>query len=225
MPAYFFYDYETAVELIEETQSVLELVSQGYILPFFRFYEGLIASVMIKKKKDVAKWERTLNESISSFTKWSASAPENYMNKLALIEAEMAVIRGSELASDLYEKSIELAKCNNFLNEEALACEREAIFLIKNGKNDKASKFMSRSYDVYLDWGAKAKAANLLALYPEYVGERAAYRKKNEAVDFSQDLSSINPSFASSELSMVSELSGYSFETNISRKKQRRVWK
>ena len=53
----------------------------------------------------------------------------NYLNKFHLVEAERArIMRRYHEATDHYDMAIKLAGENEYLNEEALALERAAIF-------------------------------------------------------------------------------------------------
>lgn len=57
------------------------------------------------------------------------NAPENYLNKYHLLEAELAAVQKNQTQALIhYEKAISLSNKNNFVHEEALACERAGIF-------------------------------------------------------------------------------------------------
>merc|ERR1740121_59093 len=64
-----------------------------------------------------------------------------------------------------YEKSISLSKENCFVHEEALACERAAMYCLELGVTTKASYFIQRSFDCYYRWGASAKLEHIKSKY------------------------------------------------------------
>jgi len=95
------------------------------------------------------------------------SCPDNILNKLKLLQAELAAINEDEsLAMQLYVQSTSFAKSNKFIHEEALACERAVAYLIEKKKNSDARCFLQRAYDTYFQWGATAKMIHLSKLYP-----------------------------------------------------------
>ena len=85
----------------------------------------------------------------------------------------MAHTRSIDLASKLYEKAIEAAKKNQFLNDEALANERAAKFYLAQGKEKIARVYMEEARYCYLIWGADAKVALMDERYPHLLGKAA----------------------------------------------------
>jgi len=110
-----------------------------------------------------------VESNLSELKKLSINAPENYLNKCCLIEAEMAVLANYQLRdTSKYEKSIKLSKEHCFLNEEAIACERTAIFLLRSEGSSfslSAKNWLIQACKCYESWGAESKKQQLLQKY------------------------------------------------------------
>ena len=91
----------------------------------------------------------------------------NHMHKWYLVEAERQRVLGYKAdALEMYDRAIQLAKENQFLNEEALANELAAKFYLEWGKEKVAQAYMIEAYYCYARWGAKAKIEDLEKRYP-----------------------------------------------------------
>jgi GAF domain-containing protein len=100
--------------------------------------------------------------------KWAHYAPMNFLHKFYLIEAERCrVLKKYAEAIDLYDRAINLANENEYLNDEALANELTAKFYLAKGNKRVAEAYMRQARYSYLKWGAIAKVKDLDAKYPE----------------------------------------------------------
>ena len=71
--------------------------------------------------------------------------PENFEDKLTLLEVEMlAVVGNMDDTRKLFKKAIYLSNKHCFINEESLANERAGIFCIENNSNESPSPFLLR---------------------------------------------------------------------------------
>merc|ERR1712129_41083 len=73
-----------------------------------------------------------------------------------------------------YERSILFSKENCFVHEEALACERAAMYCLQLGVTTKASYFIQRSFDCYYRWGASAKLEHIKSKYDNILKRKYA---------------------------------------------------
>ena len=106
---------------------------------------------------------------------WANNCPENYENRVALVEAEIADIEGRELdAERLYEQAIRSAHDNAFVQNEALAHELAARFYAARGFEQIAHLYLRNARHGYLRWGADGKVRQLEQLHP--------HLRKNERV-------------------------------------------
>ncbi|MDO9262847.1 MAG: AAA family ATPase, partial [Desulfosalsimonadaceae bacterium] len=98
--------------------------------------------------------------------KWAGHAPENFMHKYHLVEAELARIKGKDKdAVVLYKKAVAGAGKSGYTQEAAIACERLAIFYLDQGIHDFAASYMIEARDLYQRWGAHAKVRQLNEKY------------------------------------------------------------
>ncbi|MUG97476.1 AAA family ATPase [Scytonema sp. UIC 10036] len=112
--------------------------------------------------------------------KWAYHAPSNFKHKYELVEAEKARVLGQyEKAVDYYERSMQGANKQGYLQEEALANELAADFHLSLGREKIAKTYITDAYYGYIHWGAVAKAKDLEEKYPQLiVGRReTAYRE------------------------------------------------
>merc|ERR1711862_1057587 len=114
---------------------------------------------MVRDNVEKQKWVNNVQENLKKLKFMSQNAPENYLNKIHLIEAEVAIIVNNNDHEGMhhYQKAISLSKQYNFNQEEALACERAGMYLWDSGKVESASKLLYQAFKCYGIWGAKAK--------------------------------------------------------------------
>jgi PAS domain S-box-containing protein len=99
---------------------------------------------------------------------WAKNCPENFVNRAALVGAEIARIEGRiPDAMDLYEQAIRSAQANGFVHHEALANELAARFYATRGFEKIANGYLRDARYGFLRWGADGKVRQLDDLYPQ----------------------------------------------------------
>jgi len=95
-------------------------------------------------------------------------SPINYQHKFDLVEAEWLRVLGQKAeAMEMYDRAIAGAQANEYLNEEALACELAAKFYLSWGREKIARVYMIDAYDCYVRWADRAKIDDLERRYPQ----------------------------------------------------------
>ncbi|HEY9711423.1 MAG TPA: GAF domain-containing protein, partial [Oculatellaceae cyanobacterium] len=103
---------------------------------------------------------------------WALHAPCNFQHKYDLVEAEKARVLGQTLeAMDYYDRAIQGAKEQGYIQEEALANELAAEFYISCGREKIAKVYLTDAYYRYIRWGAIAKVKDLEAQHPFLVAQ------------------------------------------------------
>ncbi len=103
---------------------------------------------------------------------WAHHAPMNYQHKYDLVEAEKARVFGKAWeAADYYDKAIQGAKEQGYIQEEALANELAAEFYFSQNKDKIAQVYLTEAYYGYIHWGAIAKVKDLEIRYPQLVAQ------------------------------------------------------
>lgn len=162
--AYLFGRYEEASRNAEMVESYLDGAQGTVIIPLAALYGSLARIACLHdvdpdlKKSFLLKIKR--NQAI--LKKWAADAPMNYLNKYNLVQAEILRYQDEPHgAMDCYEQAISLARENEFLNEEALALERTAIFHDSLARTTIAKAYFYEAKQAYIRWGASSKVKDL----------------------------------------------------------------
>ncbi|MEH2358022.1 AAA family ATPase [Nostoc sp.] len=167
---YLFTDYSQALESSMKAEQYLSAGLGMIISAKFYFYDSLV-QLALYPDVDEENQQKILKKVIANQEKiahWAHHAPMNYLHKFYLVEAERHRVLGQSLkAIDNYENAISLAKENEYINEEALACELAAIFYLKWGKQRIAQFYLTDAYYCYVRWGALAKVYDLQKRYPQ----------------------------------------------------------
>ena len=133
------------------------------------FYQSLSVLQLygVAAQKLPKDYQQVVQKNREQLQVWADNSPENCLSKFLLLEAEMArVAQEKWQAAEFYDRAIQLAKENQFLNEEALAHELAAKFYLDWGKEKVASGYMQEAYYCYARWRAKAKTDDLEKRYP-----------------------------------------------------------
>jgi predicted ATPase len=139
----------------------------GYAV--FPFIESLIALACCRQGKpgDRGRRMRRARRSLRRYKKTARNAPMSHMHKYLLVEAEIARAKGKTArAMELYDKSIEGAVENRFVQDAALACELAGGFYLEIGEDQRARDLLMQAREYYLVWGATAKARYLERVNP-----------------------------------------------------------
>ncbi len=162
MLCYIFGEYERAMENAEKAKKEIESVFSMPCFSIFFFYEALTCLALYpdaprKKKSKLLKTARSAQKRL---VKWAHFSSENYTHKYSLVTAEILKISGDEAnARRYYARAIEKAHDNQYPQEEALACERYALFWTERNEADTAAIYFSRARYGYQIWGADAKVS------------------------------------------------------------------
>ncbi|MFM9264209.1 ATP-binding sensor histidine kinase [Tychonema sp. BBK16] len=136
--------------------------------PIFYFYDSLTAFADFSEVKDKMAVLDRVSENQTKLHHRAYHAPMNFQHKYDLVEAEKHRVLGNKAdAIEMYDRAIQLAKENQFLNEEALANELAAKFYLDWGKEKVAQAYMIDAYYAYSRWGAKAKVQDLETRYQQ----------------------------------------------------------
>lgn len=132
----------------------------------------------------------SLSEHRGRFDRWAALNPGTFRNKLALIDAESARLRGDDLAAmKFYEQSASAAASEGFVHEQALAHELASRHASSVGLDSIAAHHARLAYSCYRRWGADGKLRQLEAqfdfLLTEARGESRQVFHDQEHLDLS----------------------------------------
>ncbi|MDZ8067191.1 MAG: AAA family ATPase [Nostoc sp. DedQUE08] len=167
---YIFGKFELAVSAAIAAENYIGGATGLFIVPLCYTYDSL-AHLAIYSQVCEAQQQHILQrvaKNQEKMKKWADRAPENYLHKFYLVEADLYRVLGQKSeAIDLYDRAITLAKEHGYTQEEALANELTAKFYLDWGKQRIAQEYMTQAYYGYARWGAKAKVADLERRYPQ----------------------------------------------------------
>ena len=157
-------DYRSAIEASLKAQPLLWTSPSFFETAEFEFYSGLARAALCDGT--VREQYRPDFEALTAHRRklqvWAANCPENFENRTALLDAEVARIEGREVdAMRLYEQAIRSARANGFIHNEALANELAARFYAARGFEQIAHLFLRNARQGYLRWGADGKVRQL----------------------------------------------------------------
>ncbi|WP_367274825.1 AAA family ATPase [Microcoleus sp. CAWBG556] len=136
----------------------------------FYYSLALLAVYPTADNLEQEKYLRQVAANQEKMQHWAHHAPMNYQHKYDLVEAEKARFFGKAWeAADYYDKAIQGAKEQGYIQEAALANELAAEFYFGCKKDKIAQVYLTESYYGYIHWGAIAKVKDLESRYPQLV--------------------------------------------------------
>ncbi|MES9991516.1 MAG: AAA family ATPase [Candidatus Thiodiazotropha sp.] len=197
---FLFEHYEDAYDVGADRKEWLQFIATLFEETMYLFYHTLSAYAIVescdqKKKRCVLE---TIKENFGYFSLWAKQCPENFAHKHLLIEAEQARIDGKiTQAMSLYDKSIESAMENGYINNVALGNELAAKFYLSMQKNKIAKLYFTEAQHYYYKWGALAKAAHLEEKYPDFCTKRI-----EEHISIASEISNTSPAISAAKLAL-----------------------
>jgi hypothetical protein len=153
-------EYHFADLIFRENETFFENTVMPIITISHSFLRGLVALALAREFSGRARHQK-MAEAKRIFKKLSSlliHCPDNIINKLHLLEAELEFCRGRYSAALLkYEKSIFYAERVGFISEHAIACEKAALMLRSGGRCSEANVYLRKAQSLYQGWGAQVK--------------------------------------------------------------------
>ncbi len=167
--AFIVGDPQASLQAAARTEGVLRAVFAMAVRPTFVFYRAL---ALAAAHGDLSPPEQsaalqTIEQAAADLARWSEQCPENYATRRALVAAELARLQGQELQAErLYEEAITAARVGALTHQEAIACERAAVFHRSRGMPRMADAYLADAHASYARWGATAKLRQLEVAHP-----------------------------------------------------------
>jgi len=156
---YFFGDLLKAIDYGDKNHKTTDGGLSVFALEVFYFYDSLARLALVRKENigrfGKFKHLRIVKKNLAKIKTCAKFAPANYAHKADLIEAEIAQKNGKiQEAIFLYEKAIQGARENLFIQDEALAYELAGNFYLRLKLKDNAKMYLSQARACYNKWGA-----------------------------------------------------------------------
>ena len=179
--AYLFEQPEEAAKNAELARTYSDGVAGLHVFAEFHFYDSLARLMRADHCGDAEKSEifEIVAANQDKIKTWASHAPMNYWHKFYIVEAERARVIGKDGdAREYYDQAIALAKTNEYLQEEALACELAGKFYAAKGLLEIAQVYLRKAHYAYQLWGAAAKARDLEQRYPDGVAVKSSKKAR-----------------------------------------------
>lgn len=202
---YYFENYIDAIEDGKKAEEHLGGLAGMIDNAIFYFYDSLarLSVHLTLTEEDQDKNLAIVNKNQARMHTWSKFAPMNFLHKFYLVKAEICRVTGKiHEASECYDKSIELAKENEYLNDEALAYELAGKFYLNDGIEETAKIYFREAQNKYQLWGAVAKVKYLEEKYPKL------FLKTKENMNINQNIDLFSILKASQAISSEINLDG-----------------
>jgi predicted ATPase len=164
--SYLLGDYDN-VETIAALKRQLKMEGQAlYSFAVAQWKEAL--SAVAQAHLGIRKWRnvKLARQVLKQMKRWAVDAPENFWHKTLLLEAELKSLISDDSAESRmkaqYVKAIRGALREHFTHEAAVACELLGDYMKRKGKRLQAEKYWNRALQLYLTWGARVKASQLV---------------------------------------------------------------
>ena len=135
------------------------------------FYHSLTLAALYPEAshEEQSKYLADLESNQRQMASWQDNCPENFGHRYLLVEAERARIQGKDRdAMELYDRAIESAGQNGFIQNEALANELAGKFYLGRKQGKLARIYIEEAFYGYVRWGAKTKIHAIKAKYPQF---------------------------------------------------------
>jgi PAS domain S-box-containing protein len=171
---YLFEDFTTAMDFMKKTEAYLDGAAGAHSTVIYYNFDSLIHLALWDSFSDVQK--KNIRKRIAAnqkkLKKWAKFAPANNLHKAALVDAELARVRGDHgQARELYDAAARLAHEHQYIHDEALAYELAGKYYLERGLDDLAQYYLRSAHRAYQRWGAQAKVRHLEGQYPKYVAQ------------------------------------------------------
>ncbi|MCU0547039.1 MAG: trifunctional serine/threonine-protein kinase/ATP-binding protein/sensor histidine kinase [Oscillatoriaceae cyanobacterium Prado104] len=197
--AYLFGQSDRALLYAAEAEAYLDGVPGFINVPEYHFYDALARLDLYENATQKEQQEHlfyTIGHQ-KRMLKKAECAPMNFQHKYDLVTAEKARILGNIVeAMEYYDRAIQGAKDNGYIQEQALAAELAGAFYLFLGREKIAKTYLTEARYCYQRWGAKAKTAHLESKYPKLLTAAAA----NDRIEIHRTRSSSTSSDSSGVL-------------------------
>jgi diguanylate cyclase (GGDEF)-like protein len=171
-----FERYEQAAQQLKTLEKYLDSARSEFVSTLYYFYDSLVCLGLyssLSKAEQAAGLEQVA-ANLAVLQRLAHYAPANQSHRVSLLEAELARLTGrSGEAREFYDQAIKLARENQFLQDEGLACERAATFYLERGQIRLAIFYLVDARSAYTHWGARGKVQQLDEKYAPYFSRKS----------------------------------------------------
>lgn len=163
--AYFNQDFKMAFQYLLKVETYYGKIASEILADNYIFFSGLIVTKLYRTASSHSE-KRHLAKKMTSYLKkmklWQDNCTQNFQHKYFLMLAEWhAIHHHFSKASILFDKAIESAIENGFIQNAAIANEHAALFYIENNRTKLATPYLTEAQYFYTKWGAYFKVTDI----------------------------------------------------------------
>ena len=184
--AYLAGDYESALKCSREAEKRILKGILGMITSAEHvFYTALAtAAAASSSSGDLSSSLEQLRTLRGKLVNWAGHCPQNFAHKVSLVGAEIARLeRKPGEASILYRAAINEAERQRFIQDEAVAHELRARFLLREHEPAFAAVHVRLARDCYRQWGATVKVKALEREFAECFRPQSLTSRRGVSLD------------------------------------------
>ena len=153
-----------ALAMLDKATPMLDFILGVVCVADYHFYRAVLLA-------ELPASSDTLLQQIETHRTWlhqrAAICPENFLQKAQLLEAELARLKGQQWdAIQHYDAAITNAVSHQFLQDEAIVCERAALFWLDYDKTAFAQPYLRQAHYAFMRWGAAQKVTQMEQEFP-----------------------------------------------------------
>lgn len=155
--------FDEAVDTSEHGLAWQAGAASSIFVPQFWFYRGVAAAAAVRQRpQDRDTLLEVTREALEKHILWAEKGPANQAHRRSLLAAEVARIEGDfATATRNYERAIQQAHEQRFLQDEALALELAARYQLDQGNRYMGCSYLTDARAAYDAWGARIQVSNL----------------------------------------------------------------
>lgn len=180
----FAQNYELGIEFAKRCEPYTYCSIGQPMRVFNDFYHALCltGNYPWKDLPTQRKFLKKIKEILGRLKTWSKGSPSNYSHLYFLVKAEYSKLtQDKESAVENYDKAIESAKENGYIQNEGIAEELFAGFYLSQNRPHIAKQYLIDARYAYYRWGATAKTKELEKRYPQIFAIGQTSGKEDEA--------------------------------------------
>ncbi len=163
---YFLGNFERSLAFSEKAERYLDSIRGMFFIPIHFFYKALALLSSFPKDSETPDIIKDIENLVDYFYVLSDQSPANFQNKYFLLKALQCQLKGDfEGTIEFFDQSINFAKKNGFIHEEALANELYARFWLEKQKENLSTQFLNSAFHLYKSWGAEFKVRDIERKY------------------------------------------------------------
>ena len=178
--AYLFGDFNLAEKYTDGATQIYTFSCGSMDFAYALFYECMLLLALAQKGRRRHRNINYVRRRLKWLKSWALHAPDNFLGKQFLLQAELAATCGNrEKACSHFRSGILHSREQGFLLEEALGNEQLGKFYLEWHQPDLAYPFLVEAKRLYEAWGGLAKVVYFETTFGSFLNQQKAAHKSS----------------------------------------------